>query len=133
MHFEVVGRERRLSALWQPARRTTLVRLLRDHLEKERLRTKSAALHQKRSLTPVPSEPRVVMSHWPQPKLCRILLHSGPAVALTREKIRAFEIHQNFTAVSDDGLGPNDGGQAVGRETHSTKVTPTAAGQLRPV
>ena len=28
-------------------------------------------LHQKRSLTPASSEPSVVMSHWPQPKLSR--------------------------------------------------------------
>src|SRR6266849_4069928 len=118
------GRRGAVPALRQQERRAALVRLLRHHLEEERLRTKSAALHQKRSLTPVPSGPSLKMSHWPQPKLCRILLRSGPAAVLTREKIRALEIHQDVTVVSDDGLGPNDGGQAVGRETHSAKVTP---------
>ena len=118
-------RKVRLSAkLRQQGSGAELVGVLRYYLQEERVRTKSAVLHQKRSLTPAPSGPSLEMSHWPQPKLCRTLLHSGPAAALTRENIRAFEIHQTPIAVSDDGLGPNDGGQAVGRETHSAKVTP---------
>jgi hypothetical protein len=47
-----------------------LVRLLRYYFKEERLRTKPAALHQKRSLTGTPRGLSVeTVSHWPQPKL----------------------------------------------------------------
>jgi hypothetical protein len=51
-----------------------LVRLLRYHFEEERLRTKPAALHQKRSLTGTPRGLSVEMSPLATAKLSRTTL-----------------------------------------------------------
>ena len=71
------------------------VRLLRYHFEEERMRTKPAALHQKRALTLAslgPSFGDVSIGHRQTPS--HNSLSSGPATALTREDIRAVQTHK---------------------------------------
>ena len=123
-----------MSALQQQERRATLVRVFRHHLEEERLRTKFEHLHQKWSLTPVPSAPSVVMSHWPRPKLSRASPTQRPSSDPDPRENSGVEIPLHLTVVSYDSSGPNTMvvKQPVARPTPPKSHT-TAAGQLRPV
>jgi len=53
-------------------------------------------LHQKRSLTPAPSELSVVMSHWPQPKLSRTSPTQRPSSGPDPRENSGVEIHHTY-------------------------------------